>query len=1469
MTKRITPPDWNQWDKNMFIIVDDMRLYYENFTAVVDDATKTNATAIDGLDSRVTALEHNKPIGPGGDGAFLALGGVPSDYPTKAQMTGPDGKETSYLVVARNDGIYFYNPVTKDLMVPKTNGGRIAINAQFPQTFDTTHEAKHDGRQSISGFYTADVKTLGLETQFTTHDICKMLVVVADTGVEYQTAFHADGIASRYFLAGQPASTWSIVGGGSGSGVGPGIIQDLTDRIVELEKYNHNNTNFINLDDTPTSYNGHQFKAVTVRGDEMGVEFTSIVTKDVYDAEILNQRAIDKQHDDHVKRIDAVLANNEVRIDGVEKAIPNHTDRLDAHEIRIAAIEIGGGGGGSADIGPLLVRLTALEDEDKIHANRLDDIEMVNNDQDNTLIDHEDRIDALETSGGAVPPDLIDRLDDIELKNTEQDDRLDILESTPSDVTKAALATGNELPVDAKGVSSQVYVGWDSVLIANSAKYESVVFWGNSTKRGFELPDIVNYNAEAIADNGEVRVGRTITITNKSTTAKFVKPMNGCTIWRSDTSTDGGQFDLPSGNTIILTAWKNGANKYWAITGSYGVNEVPGASTLKSDLVSGAQMINWNSLGVDPMATSGDVSASALAGAPFCVGQGTSTGKKFTLPEIVDKTVTTLTNTQVREGRITYLVNLGTQTRTVELTAGCKFNMGGSNITDIQNIPSKAVWVFSPGIYSNGDKVWTFLGGFSAETIDFKVLVDRVTALEALPPPAGVSVFTDLTDTPTNYTGHGEKLVVVKADESGLEFIEHGDITDYGDRIQDLEDNMAEHLLDFEMMGDGHIETSWNGLGAPSLSILNDVTAENIATTPFVIAQGSVAGKKFTMPDIVAKDTKGLGATEVREGRTTYLINLSTVSRKVQVSAGCKFNMTGGAVSTDQEIPRKTVWIFSPTLAAGDKVWTFIGTLSAEAIDIRQLTELLAQHESRLGMIEPLAVATDASVKALSTGSTYVSLNTLGGDVSGSSGAISANTVATTPFLILPGSTSRNITLPTIVAKDTSPLAAGQVRVGRVTYFGNVGSATKTLVLGTDQKFYINGTYVDTSVGIPQGTVYIFVPAIYGSQQTWSLVGSLNNSLQVGKESFTELTDTPNSYTGHANKVPRVRANETGMDFVDLPAGKEKFTELTDTPSGYHPNKLVGYNLAGDALIPVDKTDSFLQLTDTPSTYTGNARKVPMVRPDSSGMDFVDLPAGKQNFAELDDTPSGYQAGKLLAYNLSGTAVVGVDKTFKSLNDTPSDYSGHKNKMLVLNNGETALEFKAVPDISGLQSDIDANHNAIIALQNADTIQGNNITALTTQVTGIESDITALQSADTALGARITAVEEDVTVTESEMLYNGLVGSGNYTQANAATFNPCILRHTSYRSLELPVIVDATATPTSTQSRAGRSLLICNFCDGSSFTINGNEVGRQLRTWNGTVLGSKGLSAKECMEVIAMKVGTTYYWQIIREWTVS
>ncbi|MGL5016234.1 MAG: hypothetical protein ACRC6V_18440, partial [Bacteroidales bacterium] len=96
MKERLDPPVWADYDPNMLINVGDMQYYYENFTEIVDVRSEENGTAIGDLDSRVAALEHSTPVGPGGKGAYLDMGGTPERYPTRSEMIdGFDGKETS------------------------------------------------------------------------------------------------------------------------------------------------------------------------------------------------------------------------------------------------------------------------------------------------------------------------------------------------------------------------------------------------------------------------------------------------------------------------------------------------------------------------------------------------------------------------------------------------------------------------------------------------------------------------------------------------------------------------------------------------------------------------------------------------------------------------------------------------------------------------------------------------------------------------------------------------------------------------------------------------------------------------------------------------------------------------------------------------------------------------------------------------------------------------------------------------------------------------------------------------------------------------------------------------------------------------------------------------------------------------------------------------------------------------------
>lgn len=113
---------------------------------------------------------------------------------------------------------------------------------------------------------------------------------------------------------------------------------------------------------------------------------------------------------------------------------------------------------------------------------------------------------------------------------------------------------------------------------------------------------------------------------------------------------------------------------------------------------------------------------------------------------------------------------------------------------------------------------------------------------------------------------------------------------------------------------------------------------------------------------------------------------------------------------------------------------------------------------------------------------------------------------------------------------------------------------------------------------------------------------------------FIDLTDTPATYAGEANKVVSVKGDESGLEFTSAGAV------------------------------------TFLDLSDTPSSYTGQSEKYIRVNTGETAIEFVDAPTG------------------------SG----GGASTFLDLSDTPSDYTGQGGKTVKVNSGETALEFVTV-----------------------------------------------------------------------------------------------------------------------------------------------------------------------------------------------
>lgn len=186
-----------------------------------------------------------------------------------------------------------------------------------------------------------------------------------------------------------------------------------------------------------------------------------------------------------------------------------------------------------------------------------------------------------------------------------------------------------------------------------------------------------------------------------------------------------------------------------------------------------------------------------------------------------------------------------------------------------------------------------------------------------------------------------------------------------------------------------------------------------------------------------------------------------------------------------------------------------------------------------------------------------------------------------------------------------------------------------------------------------------------------------------GASTFTGLSDTPSAYTGQANKIVKVKADETGLEF-DSATAPSVFTGLTDTPASYsgEAGKFVKVNIAETGLEFSATAADFLSLSDTPSSYSGNALKVVSVNATGDGLEFS-TNATPTSFVGLTDTPASYSSfgGYTVKVKADGTGlefVQGGTGTFLGLTDTPTDFTGAALKYLRVNAAGDAVEFTEV-----------------------------------------------------------------------------------------------------------------------------------------------------------------------------------------------
>ena len=134
-----------------------------------------------------------------------------------------------------------------------------------------------------------------------------------------------------------------------------------------------------------------------------------------------------------------------------------------------------------------------------------------------------------------------------------------------------------------------------------------------------------------------------------------------------------------------------------------------------------------------------------------------------------------------------------------------------------------------------------------------------------------------------------------------------------------------------------------------------------------------------------------------------------------------------------------------------------------------------------------------------------------------------------------------------------------------------------------------------------------------------NITADLTISTLGGVEQFTDLTDTPNSYSGDADKIVVVNGSANGLTFANpSTVGAQKFTDLTDTPSSIanpgDDGKIVKVS-AGNLVF--DTVSGLGGVTDVTVVQTG--RSAPCALPitvtePSTGTKQINIPSSSNAF---------------------------------------------------------------------------------------------------------------------------------------------------------------------------------------------------------------------------------------------------------------
>lgn len=466
----------------------------------------------------------------------------------------------------------------------------------------------------------------------------------------------------------------------------------------------------------------------------------------------------------------------------------------------------------------------------------------------------------------------------------------------------------------------------------------------------------------------------------------------------------------------------------------------------------------------------------------------------------------------------------------------------------------------------------------------------------------GSSTFLELDDTPTSYSGQAGKFVAVNAGASALEFVnappgvadgDKGDITVSG--------SGATWTIDPNAVSDAKFRQSAGlsvvGRASNTTGNVADITAAN---------DGEVLRRSGTTLGFGQVATAGLADNSVSDAKIRQSAGLSVVGR----SANTTGNVADITAGTDGHVLRRS----GTTLGFGQVATA--GVADAAITDAKVATGISASKigsgtvdNTEFGHLDGVtsAIQTQLNGKA-STSHTHAladltqsgattgqvpkwngsawapAADDAGGvsdgdkgdiTVSGSGATWTIDANAVTNAKLRQSSGLSVIGRASNTSGDVADISAandGEVlrRSGTTLGFGQVGTAGIANGAITAAKINQNGA----STG----------EILKWNGSAWAVAPD-----DAGASAFTQLTDAPSSYSGHANKYVAVNASANGLTFVNPPSGGSPSVitpaQITSTQNDYNPT---GWSTA--TLVRLSGNSGFQYITGFAAGTSGEVK---------------------------------------------------------------------------------------------------------------------------------------------------------------------------------------------------------------------------------------------------------------------------------------